>query len=180
MELTNNAHELAYMASVTSPDSATSPGADFLLSVQDSVNEAWSYNNDEPGPYGWDDTAHEIADSAVPIYTYQKRLTFTDLAAWQEDLSEWEQPGQDMDQLSSLALYMIAERLAYALFEELAESVEDSEADEQEQDEDEEDESSLRNELESLRFNANSPADLARFEEIKELLDEEDEDDDSE
>jgi hypothetical protein len=113
--LTHNAYELANMADVSCPDSPESPGAKFLLGVQDDVNDsADSLDSDVS------DTAHMIADAAVPIYTYEKWQTFVDLAAWQEDMDEFGQP-EDMDQASNWALYAIANRLAYALLEELQE-----------------------------------------------------------
>jgi hypothetical protein len=113
--------QLAHLAEVTDPDAHDgigfenaepcegSPGARFLRSIAYSVEEAIEYGTSE-------DTPHEIADSAVPIYTHEKWATFTDLAAYTEDIEDFG-PITDLDQAASIALYMIAERLARALID---------------------------------------------------------------
>lgn len=103
-----NAYQLANMANVASPDSLESPGARFLLRIASDVAD-W----DEPDK----DAASEIADGAVPIYTYEMWQTFVDLAAWQEDVDEFG-PIEDMEKGAQVALYLIASRLANALIEE--------------------------------------------------------------
>ncbi len=107
-----NAWRLSNIAECSGPDKLDSPGAKFLLGVQDAVNEL-----DEIDPDNLYDPAHEIADSAPDVYTYPKWQQFVDLAAWQEDLSEYG-PLEDMDKGASICLYMIAERLAVALMQE--------------------------------------------------------------
>jgi hypothetical protein len=56
----------------------------------------------------------------VPVYTHNLWVTFVDLAAYSEDLSDWayEHDADSPERLPSLALYMIGERLALALFED--------------------------------------------------------------
>jgi hypothetical protein len=105
---TLNAYQLAAMAEVSSPDGLDTPGARFLLSIQDDVI-GW----DEPD----EDTPSAIADGAVPIYTHEMWQTFTDLAAWQEDVDEFG-PITDMEMGAQIALYLIAERLVRALLED--------------------------------------------------------------
>lgn len=104
-----NAYHLASMAGCASPDSLESAGAVFLGHVADGVEE----RADE-----WDeDAVHEIADGAVPIYTYHVWSTFVDLAAYNEDPTELGADASDLEQAAKVALYMIAERLVYALRE---------------------------------------------------------------
>lgn len=126
-----NAYQLANLADCGTPDKAgqlfgkdhhdPSPGAKFLLSVQEAVE---NYPTDQGGPTAtWEefdkyDAAHGIADDAVPIYTHDLWATFVDLAAYSEDVSELPGDGQDMGDLAKVALYMIAERLALQLLEE--------------------------------------------------------------
>jgi hypothetical protein len=111
-----NAYELANLADVPSPDSLESPGALFLLRIQETVNDYRNYESVDDMA----DMVSEIADGAVPIYTYEKWQTFTDLAAWTqaEDVMEFG-PITDMDQGATLALYVIAERLASQLVAEV-------------------------------------------------------------
>lgn len=122
-----NAYELSRLADCGEPDKPDSLGAQFLLGVQDAVNEALTPGNVyEEG----NDAAHEIADNAVPVYTYIKWQTFVDLCAWQEDLDDWIGSGtKDIDDLSNIALYIIAERLAMLLFEEASQPDVESETD---------------------------------------------------
>jgi len=113
---TYTAWQLARMAGCSDPDSDSSPGAQFLNNVESDVRERIGDNDGV-----WDDDyAGEIADSAVPVYTYQMWLTFVDLGAWTEDPSEIGADEQDMDRQGSACLYLIANRLAYALGEEFA------------------------------------------------------------
>lgn len=131
-----NAFQLALRADCSSPDSTESAGARFLLSVQDAVNEQWDNNHadwreDQPSDSTWwNDLVHEIADAAPDVYTYKKWCEFVDLGAWQEDLSDYGPMEDDVDRIGSIALYVIAERLAYALFEELCELDDDSDGEE--------------------------------------------------
>lgn len=115
----------------TSPSAADSPGASFLDLVRTDFLERFDYAHDGDVPTAEsvraaaesvrDEAAHEIADGAVPIYTYQRWQTFTDLAAWEEDTSELGDADQGMTALAGVALYMIAERLVRALADSLDE-----------------------------------------------------------
>ena len=119
---TRTAWQLARLAECADPDSDTSPGADFLNNVETDTLERIIDNDGE-----WDDDmAHEIADGAVPVYTYTRWQTFTDLAAWDEDPSEMGACDDgDMTQMAAVCLYMIAERLARAIADEYEPADED-------------------------------------------------------
>jgi hypothetical protein len=110
-------NQLAGMAECACPDSGNnepmSAGADLLDSVRRNVLEAIEYDR-----LGEDrsDLAHEIADSAPDVYTHQLWSEFVDLAAYTEDPTELGFDGSDMEQGARTCLYIIAERLALALF----------------------------------------------------------------
>lgn len=107
--------QLARMAGCADPDAVDSPGAAFLQNVASATIEACEYAG------AWDpDDAHEIADGAVPVYTGEMWRTFVDLAAWVEDLDELGGSTGDMTRDASVALYLIASRLAYAVGDEWA------------------------------------------------------------
>jgi hypothetical protein len=120
-----NAYELANDADVTTPDSPESYGATFLLSIQDYVLEMIETVVEGQDETTGDDLRNNVwsaIDGSVPIYTYQKWMTFVDLAAWQEDASEMfgsdvVKVDEALDQLSDIALNQIADRLAYRLIE---------------------------------------------------------------
>ena len=80
---------------------------------------------------------HEIADNAVPVYTHRKWQTFTQLGAYDEDVSELVH-GREItgDDVCNAALYIIADRLLRALSEELADNCDEAEADLPDEDED--------------------------------------------
>ena len=121
---TRTALQLARLAGCADPDSDTSAGADFLNSVETDTLERIIDNGGE-----WDDDmAHEIADGAVPVYTYTRWQTFTDLAAWDEDASELGADTSDMTQAAAVCLYIIADRLARAIADEY-EPEDDADAD---------------------------------------------------
>jgi hypothetical protein len=121
----HSAYRLADGAGCYSPDSPDSPGARFLRSVQDATREAvlWAAEYDTDGDLLHavdnvkDDTAHQVADDAVPIYTHELWSTFADLGAYEEDPSEYG-PVTDMGRAAGVCLYMIAERLVHALLSE--------------------------------------------------------------
>jgi hypothetical protein len=129
-------YELSGLADCASPDrhdgigfepaaepQEGSAGAKFLRHVAEDVAERLT-----DGIGDVHDEAHEVADNAVPIYTHELWTTFVDLAAYQEDPSELGAESDDLTKAAGVALYMIGNRLAVALFEE------------HEDDEDEEDE----------------------------------------
>lgn len=112
-----NAYVLAGYAECGTPERPDSPGAQFLLAVQDDAREAWNEaTNDDR--LDLTDEAHMVADDAVPIYTHDVWATFVDLAAYQEDPTEHGTDGSDMEQAAKMCLYMIAERLAITLWDD--------------------------------------------------------------
>ncbi|WJN63166.1 Ocr-like antirestriction protein [Streptomyces phage phiScoe44] len=118
---------LSHMVDVTSPDGEDSPGASFLKGIRDSVVEQVEYLVEQGSTveeavesirYNGSDS--EIADGAVPIYTYLKWQTFTDIAAWEVDLAEITDVSEpmDLDKQSNLALYLVASNLVSMLLDE--------------------------------------------------------------
>lgn len=115
-----NAFQLANMADCCSPDSHTSPGAELLLYVQRATADHLAEGGDP-------EELHEIADGAPNVYTYQRWLQFTDLAAWQEEPEELGGTGEDMTTQAGICLYLIADRLAHALVNAWKDDADDSE-----------------------------------------------------
>ena len=130
----HNAYQLANLAECASPDSGSSPGAMFLISVQDGVNDATSYDPTQ--------TAAEIADNAPAWLTHTLWLEFIDLCAYREDPSDLGVDAHDMEQAARVCLYLIAERLANVLFEQYNEDGpdDDTEVDDDTDEVDEDDE----------------------------------------
>jgi hypothetical protein len=102
---------LARLADCADPDSASSPGGRWLLGIAEGVAER-CHDEDRH------DLAHEIADSAVPVYTADLFAVLVDLAAYREDVADLVDAGDDLTRRASLALYVVAERLALALLDE--------------------------------------------------------------
>ena len=129
------AYALAGPADTYSPDSETSPGARFIEHVAADVAERITYRLADGEPFDVDtfndDDRHEIADGAVPIYTAHLWATFTDLGAWTEDPTELGFDGSDMEKAAQVCLYMIAERLAGALADHVAEVLAEADEDEE-------------------------------------------------
>lgn len=121
-----NPYMIAGTVDCTSPDNQTSPGALWLCAVRDDAVEWW--DNADPFDrtnYDQSDSAHELADNAVPIYTHDKWRVFVDLAAYTEDLDDIGGTSGDMDQDSNLALYLIASRVVAATLAALELETED-------------------------------------------------------
>jgi hypothetical protein len=116
--------ELARMAECSDPDKTDSPGANFLRAIESSVKDALSYGYEQGDDVTSDEwqseRSSELADYCVPVYTHNLWVTFVDLAAYSEDLSDWayEHDTDSPERLPSLALYVIGERLSLALFED--------------------------------------------------------------
>ncbi|MDQ3222056.1 MAG: hypothetical protein M3Q75_01040 [Gemmatimonadota bacterium] len=114
------AYSLANLADCTlgGPDGH---GAPFLIGVRDHVVEMheWAVANDVERPDLYE-RSDEVADSAVPVYTYDLWQTFVDVSAFSEDISDYGVDVSDLDRVARTAVYMVAERLASALFEQLA------------------------------------------------------------
>jgi len=125
----HNVFQLATLADCYSPDSDDSPGAAFLARVARDVADRV---NEEAGTDVirdlvsdlTEDGAHEIADSAVPIYTHERWQAFVDLGAYNEDTREFGAM-DDLTDAAGIALYLIAERLVRALAEELTEALDE-------------------------------------------------------
>jgi hypothetical protein len=125
-DMTNKTDErtiyaLARLADCHDPDTAESPGAQFLRSVETYTEERvhWEKDNDEETDVS--DLAHEIADATIPVYTGELWATFVDLQAWDEDISDYGDFEGDIEQVARWAVYGIGRRLAEALIEELRE-----------------------------------------------------------
>jgi hypothetical protein len=134
----HNVFQLATLADCASPDSVDSPGARFLARIARDVADRLIDTDEDLGSrYVLDqltdgDGAHEIADSAVPIYTHERWQVFVDLAAYNEDpAGELGDDGSDLTQTAGVALYIIADRLVGALAQELSDVLSDEEDDEE-------------------------------------------------
>ena len=120
-----NAYQLAGDADCSTPDRLDSAGALFLLSVRDGVVDRLEHF-DEDDLEAWalddgtiNDVVHEVADDAPDVYTHTLWSEFVDLAAYQEDPTDYGVDASDMEQCARVCLYAIAERLATALFDEV-------------------------------------------------------------
>lgn len=119
-----SAYALAGMADCGTPDARDSVGAVLLEMVRDSALDQFDTGRDAS------DACAEIADGAPSIYTHLRWRQFVDLAAYREDLSEIGQP-DDLTEAAAVALYLICDRLALALWDMLAEAAQ-ADADEEE------------------------------------------------
>lgn len=113
--------QLSRMAGCYDPDSLVSPGAEFLLRIE--ADTVVAIEEAEPSDDN-SDIAHQVADTAVPIGTFDKWRTFVDLGAWEQDVSDyinWQSDdpnGTDMTTQATVALYVIGNQLASALIEQ--------------------------------------------------------------
>lgn len=110
------AWELSRMAGCGNPDSEDSNGARWLLRVASDLPDLLKSD------YPEDDIA-EYADGAVPVMTHNRWEVFTDLCAYEEDISDFgaDYPEGGMTAQAGVALYMIADRLLRTLLTEAAE-----------------------------------------------------------
>jgi hypothetical protein len=126
-----SAYKLAALADVFCPDSDESEGARLLSSVRDSVIERVEYLietdelslEDAVEEIRDGDALGEIADGAPSVYTHRLWTEFLDLGGYREDLSDHDLTvgADNLERVPSLALYLIAWRLADLLLDELAE-----------------------------------------------------------
>lgn len=141
---TLNAYNLAGLADVHSGDSLESPGSMMLSRVRDNVLEQLEYALQDASTaedalaaldrWAEGDEPAQIADDGPNIYNYQRMQELVDLAAWDEDVSEF---GGVSDILTAAgyALYEISRRLVDALVQEVREALESIEEDAIEEDE---------------------------------------------
>jgi len=96
-------------------------GTRFLTAVRDAYVEHVEYKGEDFDPSeDISDTAHEIADGAPDVYTSTRWAEFVDLAAYHEDISDlMPETGDNLTKAAGVALYIIAQRLVYALHAEL-------------------------------------------------------------
>lgn len=120
---THNIYRLARLADVRDPDSADSPGGQWLLQVATYADEtaegADSIEDVE-------DAIDEAADACVPIYTHNAWQIWTDLCLYQEAddvASEYGLP-ETAQYFLNLTTYAVAQRLIRALVEEAIENAE--------------------------------------------------------
>jgi len=126
-------YALANWADVAGPNNLYSPGAEWLEAVHTEALELIEQIEEE----GWSvklllkdgdalDLITESADRVVPIYTHKIWSVFVDLAAYQEDLSDFG-PIEEMEQAAMVSLYLIAERLISATLWDWADRAGDEE-----------------------------------------------------
>lgn len=127
-------HRLANMADCTFGQES-GPGAQWLRNIAADVQERADYcrENGEPvtvDAWGYDGADHEIADSAIPVYTSARWEVFADVRAWREDPSDMDPDASDMTNMAGVCLYMIAQRLVSALLEEIEAADDDDDQEE--------------------------------------------------
>jgi hypothetical protein len=107
-----NAYALARLAGCSDPQSLTSPGGIFLTNVRDMTLQMLA-DNDITERRVW-----ELSESAPDVYNHARMQEFTDLCAWQEDITDYTEPTGDFIKDAGVALMIIAERLVRALCEQ--------------------------------------------------------------
>lgn len=115
-------YQLARLADCSDPDSADSAGAKFLFSLASATDElADRLREDEVPEDRWDYSGqvHEVADGGPDIYTHTMWSEFVDLCAYHEDPTDLGFDGSDMQQGARICLFIIAERLVWALLREV-------------------------------------------------------------
>ena len=110
--------QLAGYAECCSPDTRESAGASFLAHAARDLAERVDYIQGEGNEVDPSEVAWQVADNAPDVYTHPMWSEFVDLAAYQEDPTDLGCDGSDMEQSARVCLYMIAERMCYALLAE--------------------------------------------------------------
>ena len=109
-------------ADCSSPDAPDSAGADFLIHVRNDTLELLESVGDDldPETIDHDGSVHEIADGAPNVYTTRRWSQFLDLEAYNEEpeLGQWP---DSLNDAAGIALYQIAERLAWAIIRDVHE-----------------------------------------------------------
>lgn len=120
---------LARTAEISAPGPDEKEGADFLTSLFTDFtyhieNDLDVSENEDAADLRKDIERiewHETADAAVPVYTHGKWTTFVQLAAYDEDVSDYVDSRRvTPEDCANAALYVVANRLLHALSEELA------------------------------------------------------------
>lgn len=111
--------DLVTLGECSYPDNETSPGAEFLGYVKRDVlealaDESWALHFDESDAT---EKATEIANEAPSHHNHTRWMEAGDLAAYQEEpeLGAW--PEGDLLEAAGVALYQVANRIAYGIFE---------------------------------------------------------------
>jgi len=108
--------KLAWLAGCSPPDSKTSAGAGYLLSLAGAVEEMRSdldlYDDN------LSDVVVEIVDSCIPIYDYELWSSFVDLGGWEVDYDPGLVSLEWPSTLATAALLTIGETLVYAILQE--------------------------------------------------------------
>lgn len=118
------AYSLAYMAECADPDTLDSIGAEYLKDIRNDVLE--TFENDAWGTY-FEDTIGQLVDSCVPVMNHDIAKAFVDLCAYREDVSDYVDFNGDMIKLMQMALYVIGDRLANALYKQYEHTLEEME-----------------------------------------------------
>lgn len=127
-----SAFRLSSEADCSSPDSLTSPGAEFLDTVRVATVERLNYLSDDdlmslPDSFTDVGAHNEIADGSVPVYTHDLWATFVDVGGYREDPSDYGDGSEtNMDQLANVCLYLIAERLVGSIVESVGSMLSDA------------------------------------------------------
>lgn len=108
-------YALSDMASCETPDGNDSPGGRFLDRVRNAVVNAITEGRVKLDDFNDDGQLSEIADDAPSVYTAQKWAQFVDLGAYNEDPECTDEWPTNLGEAAGIALYQIADRLAYAL-----------------------------------------------------------------
>jgi len=115
------------LADCLCPDADDSAGGKFLADVRDKVVkliEDGVLDPESDHRDNYDGEISTIADNAPDVYTHTKWSEFVDLGAYHEEPEFDDDWGTDLDKAASMALYQIAERLAYALIREWRDGLE--------------------------------------------------------
>jgi hypothetical protein len=92
-------------------------GSTWVRRVIGSVREAAAERAAGNDGRDWPDMIHEVADSAVPIYTYDIWEVFVGVRAYQwsaEVAQAFGDLSNDMEKAATIVLYYMAEQIAYA------------------------------------------------------------------
>lgn len=122
-----NPFQLACDAECHGPDGNATSGALLLTTVRDGVRELLEEADDDWREAFASDESHanysgelaQIADDAPDTYTPTMWAEFVELGAFNEDPTELGFEGEDMDRGARICLYLIADRLAHALIDEV-------------------------------------------------------------